>query len=379
MAERIKIGILFSYSEGWIGGTYYFLNLIRALNTLNDNDKPHLIIVSESEASYQLVKEEGYPYLSYLNKHLQLSFWERAFNKLGRMLFNRNIIAKKHPASALPTLFGYYEQLVDFNCDRKLYWIPDLQDRYYPEYFEAQDLANRTAVQQLLANATAEIVFSSEASKKDFDLYYPSNRSQKYVVNFAVTHPNLSEVDIAAVLAKYKIEKPYFFAPNQFWSHKNHQVILAAVKALKDEGKAITVVFTGNEKTNGGGYAASLKQFVITNDLQNNCLFLGFIDREDQLVLLKEAVAVVQPSLFEGWSTVVEDAKSNQKLVIASNLAVHHEQLGKNALFFDPKDKIELKQQLLAYEGFNFEASDYAQNIAQFAAKFITLVKDRNN
>ncbi len=40
--------------------------------------------------------------------------------------------------------------------------------------------------------------------------------------------------------------------------------------------------------------------------------FLGFIDRGEQLQLMKNSIAIVQPSLFEGWSTVVEDTKAMQ-------------------------------------------------------------------
>jgi hypothetical protein len=35
---------------------------------------------------------------------------------------------------------------------------------------------------------------------------------------------------------------------------------------------------------------------------------------------MKNATAIMQPSLFEGWSTVIEDAKSLQVPVIASDL-----------------------------------------------------------
>jgi len=54
---------------------------------------------------------------------------------------------------------------------------------------------------------------------------------------------------------------------------------------------------------------------------------LGVIPRADQIQVLRCAAAVVQPSLFEGWSTVIEDAKALGRPVIASDIAVHREQL----------------------------------------------------
>ena len=53
---------------------------------------------------------------------------------------------------------------------------------------------------------------------------------------------------------------------------------------------------------------------------------------------MKHAKAIVQPSLFEGWSTVIEDARSLQVPVIASDLPVNIEQIGKEGEFFSPHD-----------------------------------------
>ena len=40
MAKRIKVGIIYSYDENWIGGTYYYQNLIQSLNLLPERRKP---------------------------------------------------------------------------------------------------------------------------------------------------------------------------------------------------------------------------------------------------------------------------------------------------------------------------------------------------
>jgi hypothetical protein len=50
---------------------------------------------------------------------------------------------------------------------------------------------------------------------------------------------------------------------------------------------------------------------------------VGFIDRAEQTMLLKNAISIVQPSLFEGWSTVVEDAKALNQYMILSDIPVN--------------------------------------------------------
>ncbi|MCK4990044.1 MAG: hypothetical protein KAS29_06140, partial [Bacteroidales bacterium] len=59
--------------------------------------------------------------------------------------------------------------------------------------------------------------------------------------------------------------------------------------------------------------------------------------------------AVLQPSLFEGWSTVIEDARSLQVPVVASSLAVNQEQLGEGGVYFDPHKPDELVRILKDY------------------------------
>jgi glycosyltransferase involved in cell wall biosynthesis len=123
-----------------------------------------------------------------------------------------------------------------------------------------------------------------------------------------------------------------------------------------------------------------LKRKVIDYQLENEILFLGFIDRIDQLVLMKNAQAVIQPSLFEGWSTVVEDAKALNQTLIVSNISVHKEQLGDKGYFFNPNDASDLAHKIdevisnsmnkLKYD------LDYSENIKNFAIKLKMLTNN---
>jgi hypothetical protein len=95
------------------------------------------------------------------------------------------------------------------------------------------------------------------------------------------------------------------------------------------------------------------------NKLHDQVTMLGLIPRSDQLVMMRHSQAVIQPSLFEGWSTVIEDAKSLQVPVVASNLKVNIEQLGERALYFDPHDPDELAKILKDYPARNLNDMFY--------------------
>jgi glycosyltransferase involved in cell wall biosynthesis len=54
--------------------------------------------------------------------------------------------------------------------------------------------------------------------------------------------------------------------------------------------------------------------------------------------LMRGARAVVQPSRFEGWSALIEDAQGIGKPVFASDIPVHREQDPPDTFFFENGD-----------------------------------------
>jgi hypothetical protein len=98
----------------------------------------------------------------------------------------------------------------------------------------------------------------------------------------------------------------------------------------------------------------------------------------DQLALIKYSIAAIQPSLFEGWNTTVEDCKTIGKHIILSNLPVHVEQIDKNVTFFDPLDENSLAGVLLSdIKAINYTEEELTKKLEQriitFANKFISI------
>ena len=342
---RKRLGLIFSYDDEWIGGTYYTINLIHALNALSENEKPEIVAFSNFVDFAKLQKETNYPYLTY-EKFVQdkPNVVVRIINKIS-LKGLKKVIFKQQYKGNLDALFimqrsGYLES-VPF--EKRIYWIPDFQDKHYPEFFTSEGLAKKHERSQWIADNARNIILSSESVKKDWMKYYPQYKGNTKVVHFAVTHPEYDSLDIDVLKDKFKLPEKYFFSPNQFWAHKNHMVVIKAAGILKQQGFPVTVAFSGKENDNRNpGYPEKLKAYVKENDLKGVVRFLGFLDRREQLKLMKHSVAVIQPSLFEGWSTVIEDAMAMNQRIIASDLEVNIEQLGDKGKFFSSKDSVEL-------------------------------------
>ena len=68
---------------------------------------------------------------------------------------------------------------------------------------------------------------------------------------------------------------------------------------------------------------------------------------DDLASLMRTAAVVIQPSRFEGWSSVVQDCKALGRPLLCSDIPVHREQ-AKDALGFFPCDSATLLAEILA-------------------------------
>jgi len=373
MAKRIKLGIPYIYDTGWIAGAYYIVNIIKALNLLAEKQKPEIKIYYLSNELLYLIEEIQYPFIEFVKqksktrKPLPIRF----VNKLSRFFIGKNIFEDRLKKREIDYLFPadnneYYFSLIP--PEKRKYWIPDFQEHYLPEFFELSEIKSRKNHQELLVKNQFDIVFSSYSAQKDFFTIYPDAINKTHVIQFAVFHgEDYKRISSRELQSKYNLPKNYFFCANQFWAHKNHITIIKALGILKRKGISLTVAFSGAQTDNRNpDFFKDLLEVVKQNNVEDNVRFLGFIDRAEQLRLMSDSIAIIQPSLFEGWSTVVEDAKALNKSIILSNIPVHHEQIDKNVVFFEPLNEFQLSEIIEIYTT-DSEKIDYNQNRKKFA------------
>jgi len=385
MAKRRKVALIYEYNENWIGGTYYIQNLIAALNVIPDAQKPELIIITNEEKHFiDLSNVTRYPYIYYRGFERKLTLAERAINKISNRLINSKPFSSYH--KDIEIVFPAAHEQYFSKVKNHLYWIPDFQEHYLPHFFTKEEIDGRKEYQLSIIKKAKYIVFSSKAAKNDFNKIYPQNNVKQFLLPFAVTHSSAKNNQNSDINLKYKLPDKYFICSNQFWKHKNHHIVLRAICYLKHKGIEVFVAFTGKEHDYRNPlYFEELCALASNLDVNDNIKFLGFIDRVDQLALLKNSLSVIQPSLFEGWSTVIEDAKAINIPIIASSIDVHKEQLDlyKKKQFFSPDNEKELADCLInAEERIDFykyiEVYDYDAVINTFANSFIRIIKGLN-
>lgn len=381
MAARRKVGLIYSYDEHWIGGTYYIHHLIQALKTLEDSEQPELYLICRDRELFEnLQKEIQYPYAFFLPPYVAPKIPRRILNKVRTLLGLEAKDWKKGKVEVVFPVIGNYDYGYG---DKRIHWIPDFQVNNLPFFFSEEERRSRESSQQETSKSRGEaLVVSSEHALADYLKFYPDAVTKNYVLPFAVTHGSIDGLSLESLKEKFNLHTDYFISPNQFWAHKNHRVILEAVNAMVKRDKKVKVVFTGKEHDHRSpGYFDELKQYVKEEGLENYVSFLGFIDRAEQLKLIENAVAVIQPSRFEGWSSVVEDGKALSKRIIASDIPVHREQLRDLGVYFDLTDADGLSRKMEQFLHTGSETIDYGYGNEKkvFGKKFMSIVESVAN
>jgi len=223
-------------------------------------------------------------------------------------------------------------------------WITDLQHRHLPELFSfgaywKRDLGFRA---QILSGR--QVMLSSEDSRSACEAFFPQSIGRTSVVRSAMLPPGLSDLDSdRAIAASYQLPEVYFYLPNQFWRHKNHRTVIEALCLLRQKGANPVVAASGKEEDyRHPRHFAGLRSLVSAYGLSRNFRFLGIVPRAHVFALMRVSTALINPSLSEGWSTPVEEAKSLGVPMLLSDLRVHREQAGEHASYFAPESAEQL-------------------------------------
>jgi len=335
--NRARIGILFYFSSQWMGGIIYIINLVKILNHLEEEKKPEIFVFYRPELK-RFLNEFNYPYLNLI----EWSYPSVIKGTLLSLLTRKNLFVDNMLNSyELDAVFPLHDFPVKTRTNVKLIsWWADLQHRYYPEFFTPmQNRGRELRIKNILKNC-GHLVLSSQDVFDDFRQFYKIRDDMRvYIYHFVSVIENTEGVNINDLRLKYNLPEKYFLVSNQFHKHKNHKVVLQAVAKLKEEGFNLNLAFTGKlPSAQDSPYLGEIHHLIEDNNLHRQVNILGVIPRNDQLAIMRHSQAVIQPSLFEGWSTVIEDAVSLQVPVIASGLKVNKEQLGKDGCYFEPHD-----------------------------------------
>jgi glycosyltransferase involved in cell wall biosynthesis len=317
--------------QKWIGGRYYLQHLVRCVAALPENERVAFAEVWWKEAP----DDDPFAEVRPLLEPRRVVFPPSSTLARGARKLRRAISGTQDARDLFKGIDVFFPIAPAENTGVPIvFWMPDFQPWKLPELFPAEMLQWYESHYRGKGDAASVIVVSSDDGLRDLETFFPDLAGKARVLHFcAVPTDEWWRVDPATAASKYALPEKFLMVANQFSHHKNHGVVFEAVRIARDRGVNLTLACTGSTwGFRGDDYFAGLQSFIAANDLGDSIRIAGLI------ALLRRAVAVVQPSRFEGWSTVVEDAKTLGKQILISDIPVHREQMPLRSRFLPLDD-----------------------------------------
>lgn len=231
-------------------------------------------------------------------------------------------------------------------------YLFDCQHRYYPEFFTQKEIDFRDGYFQRIVDTKKSIIVNSKDAKNDLVKFFNVKEENIFNLPFCpILNRNYLQALDYDVLEKFNLPKTYFIISNQFWIHKSHITAFEAIKILKEKGYSdICLVCTGTiDEPRNPEYIDMLKSKLKEWNIEENVKLLGFIDKREQIELLKKSISVIQPTLFEGGpggGSIYDAIAVGQRAILTDiriNLELQNEQ---NLKYFIAKDVNDLANKM---------------------------------
>lgn len=251
--------------------------------------------------------------------------------------------------------------------------IMDLAYLHFPAEFLEKDLQQLTSWTQYSINQATHVFTISQFSKDDIVENYHIDPEK-----ITVTYPGFdltnvktdSDNSYQSLKKQYGIDLPYFLFIGTIQPRKNLERLFEAFSHLKRlaEFRNHQLVVVGKK----GWLYEPIMLKVRDLGLVDDVIFTGFLSEFEKHELLRYSIALVMPSLFEGFGIPVLEALSLGIPVIVSRASSLPEVAGPQAMYIDdPTSIVEIEKSLVRMIELPInQRSEMISQGKKYAAKF---------
>jgi glycosyltransferase involved in cell wall biosynthesis len=228
-----------------------------------------------------------------------------------------------------PTYYNDYF-LESFKDKPLVITIHDMIYEKFPEYFPAYEYI--PFLKEKLINRADHIIAVSENTKKDLINISGVNPEKISVIyhgaNKLVENNN----------TQLNVPKNYLLFVGSRYIYKNFFFLIYSIANILIE-RDIYLICTGTP--------FAKDELILFKNLKIENRILNYVASEDELgVLYKNAIAFIFPSLYEGFGIPILEAFANNCPCLISNTSCFPEIADDAALYFDPKSRTEIQNQV---------------------------------
>ncbi len=196
--------------------------------------------------------------------------------------------------------------------------LHDIQEKSLPQFFTGFEKAVRhTNVLNTLRNVDG-LQVSSRFVQDEIRYYYPREAKR---IEFHVIPEGYSskEISTEALSLRAKTGLIKIIMPANYWPHKDHKTLFAAVKGL-NQNFQLEVYCTGSTF----GKNIMISKMLNDENLQN-VHFTGYLDRDELIELYKSCHIVLSCSMYESSSLPILEGAALGCVPVASDIEPHRE------------------------------------------------------
>jgi glycosyltransferase involved in cell wall biosynthesis len=210
--------------------------------------------------------------------------------------------------------------------------LVDIQEVFYPEFFTPADRYSRELHFRGSTRMSDRVITISEFSRRTLIDHHRLPPARVAVVYLCADERYARSAAVARKPAAPLPARFVFYPANQ-WKHKNHDVLLRALRLLREErGRRLDLVLTGFGQGDGSPVAAMAEAHGVRDQVHA----LGYLTVEELAYLYRHADMLVFPSLFEGFGIPLVEAMTVGCPVVAARATSIPEVVGDAAELFDP-------------------------------------------
>ncbi|MCB9385885.1 MAG: glycosyltransferase family 4 protein [Bryobacterales bacterium] len=211
--------------------------------------------------------------------------------------------------------------------------VPDIQEEYFPEFFDAQQLYQRELHFPSSTRAADRVIAISGFTKQTIVDKHGVEPDKIVVAHLAADPVYFRAAELDATPENPPPFERYVFFPANRWLHKNHDLLLRALRLLRESrGLLVNAVFTGFDVERGYPLLEKAAEYGVRDQVHS----VGYVTIEQIAGLYRKARMLVFPSLFEGFGLPALEAMAAGCPCVLAQTSSLPEIGGDAALYFDP-------------------------------------------
>lgn len=365
--KSYRVGVLTEHFIKWGGGIDFIRLIIKGLNILkSDEDKQRIIlyilvpkqkkIETKLKNTIKLMLNIFFGKKFILYKEINIKQIISAFKEVDETIticFYKDLdkdLKKQSLKNNLDFIIPAFAPLPENFPIPWIGYLYDFQHKYYPQFFSELEQKRRDDEFSVMLNTAEVIIVNAKSVKGDINRFIGTTKAKVVCLPFC---PVLNAFDIEQKIDidKYKLPEKYFIISNQFWKHKDHLTAIKGFKLFLEtiNDEKIGLVCTGQTMDSRfPNYFDEIKKIIVQLGLLEKVFILGYLPKRDQLQILRNSIAVIQPTLFEGGpgGFAVYESVAFGIPSIVSDIKVNLELDDETITFFKTSSSIDLSRKM---------------------------------